>query len=104
MVERRGWWDRMTIMVLIVGVIVVAFPVYVAFIASTHTAEQVEAAPMSLAPGDRFVSNYETALFHGSKIASQAPVARMMWVSLVTAVGIAVGKIAISLISAFAIV
>jgi sn-glycerol 3-phosphate transport system permease protein len=37
--------------VLILGVLVVAFPLYLTFVASTHTAEQIVQAPMPLLPG-----------------------------------------------------
>ncbi len=43
-------------------------------------------------------------LLHGSTAGSKAPVGRMMWNSLVMALAIAIGKIAISMLSAFAIV
>ena len=105
MVERRPGLDLLTHLVLILGVLVVAFPVYVTFVASTQTAEAIVQAPMSLVPGDRLWHNY-SAVLTGSEggPGSSAPVGRMMWVSLVSALTIALGKIAISLLSAFAIV
>jgi sn-glycerol 3-phosphate transport system permease protein len=104
MVERRRWLDVLSYVVVIIGIAVVAFPVYLALVASTQTAEAVEAAPMSLVPGDMLIENYRKVLFVGGDVGSRAPVGRMMLVSLVMAVGIAVGKIIISLLSAFAIV
>ncbi len=104
MVERRRRLDVLSYIVVIIGIAVVAFPVYLALVASTQTAEAVEAAPMSLVPGNLLVENYRKVLFQGGDIGSRAPVGRMMFVSLVMAVGIAVGKIIISLLSAFAIV
>jgi sn-glycerol 3-phosphate transport system permease protein len=104
MVERRRWLDVLSYVVVIIGIAVVAFPVYLALVASTQTAEAVEAAPMSLVPGDLLIENYRKVLFVGGDIGSRAPVGRMMMVSLVMAIGVAVGKIIISLLSAFAIV
>ena len=105
MVERKRWLDFLSHAVLLLGVLVVAFPVYVTFVASTHTMEAVVQAPMPLVPGDQLVQNYLAALGgERSGSGTHAAVGRMMWVSLVTAVVIAVGKIAISLLSAFAIV
>jgi sn-glycerol 3-phosphate transport system permease protein len=104
MVEKRRWLDVLSYAIVIAGIVVIAFPVYLALIASTHTAEAVEAAPMSLIPGDLLIDNYRKVLFEGGDIGSRAPVGRMMLVSLTMAVGIAVGKIIISLLSAFAIV
>ncbi|QDQ89121.1 sn-glycerol-3-phosphate ABC transporter permease UgpE [Alcaligenaceae bacterium SJ-26] len=104
MVERRPWLDRLSHLILILGVVIVAFPLYVAFVASTQSLEQVRQVPLSLWPGTHMVENYLQALSGGSTVGSSAPVGRMMWVSLVMAMVIAVGKIAISLLSAFAIV
>jgi len=105
MIERNRFLDVLSHVVLIVGVIVVAFPVYVTFVASTHTMEEVVKAPMSLWPGNHLVDNYKAALL-GDRIGmgSTAAVGPMMLVSLVCALTIALGKIAMSLLSAFAIV
>ncbi len=107
MVENRPLATLISHLVLVLGVIIVAFPVYITFVASTQTAEQiVQNVPMSLLPGSNMVESYSLALLggqteYGSKI---APVSRMLWVSLVTALVISIGKIVISLLSAFAIV
>ncbi len=103
MVENRPFLDFLTHAVLLLGVAVIAFPVYVTFVASTITAEEVLAAPMPLVPGPHLIENYREALLHGAGN-SAAPVWRMMMNSLITALVIALGKIAISLLSAFAIV
>jgi sn-glycerol 3-phosphate transport system permease protein len=105
MVERRPWLKFISHAVLLLGVAIVAFPVYVTFVASTHTAQEIVQAPMPLLPGGHFWETYKSALFGRTAGAgSLAPVARMMWVSLVTALVITFGKIAISLLSAFAVV
>jgi sn-glycerol 3-phosphate transport system permease protein len=107
MVERRPILSLVAHLVLIVGVVLVAFPLVVTLIASTQTAQQiVQQAPMSLIPGTNLIESYRTALFggqseYGSRI---APVAPMMWTSLLSALTIAIGKIIISLLSAFAFV
>jgi sn-glycerol 3-phosphate transport system permease protein len=104
MVERKPWLDWLAHAVLLLGVAVVAFPLYVTFVAATHKADAIVHAPMPLLPGGHFIDNVSTALGGGAGAGSSAPVARMMWVSFVTAMVIAVGKITISLLSAFAIV
>jgi sn-glycerol 3-phosphate transport system permease protein len=105
MVERRPTLGILAHVVLILGVALVAFPLYVTFVASTQTSQEILQAPMSLVPGSRMVENYLEALKGtGMGAASNAPVGRMMMVSLITALVIALGKIAISLLSAFAIV
>ncbi len=107
MVENRPVANVLSHLVLVLGVLIVAFPVYITFIASTQTAEQiVQNVPMSLLPGDNMLQSYKLALLggqteYGSKI---PPVAPMMMVSMITAMTIALGKIAISLLSAFAVV
>ncbi|MFL5142676.1 MAG: sn-glycerol-3-phosphate ABC transporter permease UgpE [Microvirga sp.] len=105
MVERRPILDFVSHAILLIGVAIVAFPVYLTFVASTHTATEIVQTPMPLLPGDQFVHNYLAALTGSEKgQGSGAPVGRMMWVSLVTALGISIGKIAISLLSAFALI
>ncbi len=104
MVERRPILTLLSHVVLAVGVAIVALPVYVTFVASTLTAEEVLQAPMPLVPGGQLLENYRTVLAEGSSMGSAAPVGRMMLNSLITALVISLGKIAISLLSAFAIV
>jgi len=105
MVERRPALGVLAHAILLLGVLVVAFPLYIAFVASTHTAEEIVQVPMPMLPGPHLIENYHDALVGGGKGAgSTASVGRMMFVSLVTALVIAFGKIAISLLSAFAIV
>lgn len=103
MIERRPLLDLFTHIVLILGVLIIAFPLYMTFVASTQTAAQVAQAPMSLMPGDQFFANYKAALF-GSVESNTPPVGRMLWVSSMMALGIAIGKISISMLSAFAVV
>ena len=105
MVERRPLLRLLAHAVMLLGVLIVAFPLYLAFVASTHTAQDIVQAPMPLLPGSHFWETYKAALFgRDVSMGSGAPVARMMWVSLVTALVITFGKITISLLSAFAIV
>ncbi|WP_353298837.1 sn-glycerol-3-phosphate ABC transporter permease UgpE [Sulfitobacter pacificus] len=100
MVEKRGAGLWLTHVVMILGVLVIFFPIWLAFVASTVTQPEIVRPPMPLWPGDQFVENYTKALFSGVNV----PVATMLLNSLVMAIGIALGKIAISLLSAFAIV
>jgi len=91
--------------VLLLGVGIVAFPIYVTLVGSTLPAADIVRAPMPLIPGDNAVASYRDALFVGSTLrTSGALAARMLLNSLIMAVAIAVGKIAISIISAYAVV
>jgi len=100
MVERRGMGLWLTHLLMIIGVLVIFFPIWLAFVASTVSQPEIVQPPMPLWPGDRFVENYTAALFSGVNV----PVLTMLANSMVMAIGIAVGKIIISLLSAFAIV
>ena len=105
MVERRPWLNLLSHAVLLLGVATVAFPVYLTFVAASHTAEAIVQAPMPLLPGGHFWDSIFKALNgQGSGPGSKAPVNRMLWVSLVSALIIALAKISISLLSAFALV
>ena len=104
MVDRNPWLNFLSHAVLVLGVAIVAFPLYLAFIASTHTADAIVQSPMPLLPGAEMWDNYKAAMFGSGKLGSNTNVMHMMWVSFWTAMIITVGKIAISLLSAFAIV
>src|SRR6202171_1059052 len=104
MVENRPWADFFAHAVLILGVILVAFPLYVTFVASTLSYDQIITVPMPLLPGDQLLENYGQVLRAGSHKGSAAPVSQMLVNSFVMAIGVALGKIAISILSAFAIV
>jgi sn-glycerol 3-phosphate transport system permease protein len=104
MVERRPWLDALAHLVLIAGIAILAFPVYVTFVASTRDATDIIHGAMPLYPGLDFVENYWGALFQGSERLRTTPVSAMMFNSLVMALTIAIGKIAISIVSAYAIV
>jgi len=104
MVENRPFLTFLAHAILLLGVAVIAFPVYVTFVASTLTLEQIMSVPMPLWPGDQFLANYTQVLAAGSTKGSSAAVSTMLLNSTVMALGIALGKIAISIISAFAIV
>ena len=104
MVESRPLLTVLRHLVLVGGVAIVAFPLYVAFVASTQSLDEVIRVPMRLVPGAHLVENYGAVLTHGSGRASAAAVGPMMWNSLVMALAISIGKIAISIISAFAFV
>ena len=100
MVERRGWGYWLSHAGLILGVAFVFFPIWLAFVASTVSQTEIVRPPMPLWPGDHLLENYGKALASGVN----APVALMLMNSAIMAIGIALGKIAISLLSAFAIV
>jgi sn-glycerol 3-phosphate transport system permease protein len=104
MVENRPVLTFLRHLVLILGVVMVAFPLYVTFVASTLTYDDIVTVPMKMIPGDQMDENYWQVLKAGSTKGSKAPVSTMLFNSTVVALGVAIGKISISIISAFAIV
>lgn len=104
MVQKRSLLDFLPHLILLIGVSLVAFPVYVAFVASTWDAATIANGTMPLRPGPHFLENYYRTIFVGTSSSTREPVGTMMLNSLIMALTIAIGKIAISLISAFAVV
>jgi sn-glycerol 3-phosphate transport system permease protein len=104
MVERKPQLDLLAHLVLIIGIVIVALPIWVTFVGSTNLLDDVVSSPMKMSPGAEMSKNYSQVLSEGGTSGTRAPVGRMMMVSLIMAVTIALGKIAISLLSAFAIV
>lgn len=103
MVENRPFRNFMAYLTLGIGIVVVVFPVYLAIMASTFDAATIINGNMPLTPGDQAGENYTRALFYGGKLARE-PVGLMLFNSMIMAVGIAVGKILISVLSAYAVV
>jgi len=104
MVEHRPWNDIIAHAILTLGVFLVAFPVYLALIASTHDAATVIGGNMPLSPGGHALENYYRTVFVGGSRYSREPVSHLLINSLISATGIAVGKILISILSAYAVV
>jgi sn-glycerol 3-phosphate transport system permease protein len=100
MIGEGGWRTWATHGVLGLGVALVIFPIYLTFVASTVSHRDIIQPPLPLLPGGHLVENYRDALFAGVNV----PVWRMLLNSTVMALGIALGKIVISFLSAFAIV
>jgi len=105
MIENRPVLDFITYLVLILGIIIIAFPIWVMFVGASHDGIRMLQVPIPLLPGDQFFQNLkETLLGSGLEGTSTAPVWLMLLNSLAMALSISIGKIAISLLSAFAIV
>lgn len=103
MVEKKGLSLGLAHFSLCFGIAVVLFPLYVALVATTHTYDAlVGHTPLWF--GQEFIRNFSTVLTQGLKAAGGIPVWHMMANSLIMALGIAAGKIAISLTAAYAIV
>jgi sn-glycerol 3-phosphate transport system permease protein len=107
MIERRPVADALGHLLLIGTILIVAFPIYLAIVAASHTIQDVSQTPMPLLPGAELLANTARALFDGPQlvgVSGATPALVLMKNSLIMAIAIAVGKIIISLLSAFAIV
>src|SRR6266540_1422421 len=104
MVESQGLGNLVPHLILWVGIAIVAFPVYLAFVGSTHEPSVIANGQMPLIPGTRLLENYYRTIFIGAGSSTREPVGTMLFNSFVMAMTIALGKIAISIISAYAIV
>lgn len=103
MIENRPVLTFVQHATLILGVALFVFPIYLAFVASTHDQTTV-ARGIPLLPGGQFWTNYGQVLGEGISSAGAPPLKLMLFNSMVMALSIAIGKIAISLLSAFAVV
>lgn len=107
MIEKKksGYW--LSHVGLCLGVLFIFFPVWLAFVGSTVTQDDILQPPYPVLPGPHFFENYSNALFHGGPDgydAGQISVLKMLINSTIMALGITIGKIIISLLSAFAFV
>ena len=102
--EDRRLGDLIAYVILTIGVLIVAFPVWLTFVASTWDAATVINGQMPLYPGPYFLENYNRILFVGTSSTTREPVIHMMLNSFIMAMTIALGKIFISVLSAYAVV
>jgi sn-glycerol 3-phosphate transport system permease protein len=105
MVENRPFLTFLSHFTVIVGILIIAFPVWMTFVASTHDQDTMLRSPVPIWPGTHLVENYWTVLVEGYKNRpGTVPLYVTMTNSMVMALGVAIGKIAISIIAAFAVV
>jgi sn-glycerol 3-phosphate transport system permease protein len=103
MIEHRKWLNVFCHATLIAGVGLTVFPVYIALCAATLSAHEVLAVPLPLIPGTHLIENVAKVLRAGANNSGE-PFARMLFNSLLMALVISVGKIAVSILSAYAVV
>jgi sn-glycerol 3-phosphate transport system permease protein len=104
MVERPRFIDLFPHVILCLGVLILAFPVYICFVGSTHPQDVISNGQMPLWPGSMFAETYWKTLFVGTSGSTRQPVWKMLANSMIMALIIASGKISISIISAYAVV
>jgi sn-glycerol 3-phosphate transport system permease protein len=89
---------------LILGIVIVVFPIYYVFVASTHTLQEILSPPLPLLPGSQFFQNYYDAIFGGVQRIGGVSAARLLLNTTIVGLCVAIGKIVISILSAYAIV
>lgn len=104
MVEKKTFSYYLNHFIIIVGILLIGFPLWLTFVAASHDVARLAQAPIPLLPGDQFLHNLKMALFHGVGNAREQSVGIMLFNSMFMALSIAMGKIVISILSAFAIV
>ncbi len=97
MVERTPILDVLTYAFLMVGILIVGFPILYSLIAATLPLDEVSRVPMPLIPGDQFLINMKAAWTRGD-------LGTQITNSFIMATGITFGKICVSMIGAFSIV
>ena len=65
MVEKKKTAYWLTHLGLIIGVLFIFFPVWVAFVGSTVSQDDIIYPPIPLLPGPHLIDNYANALFRG---------------------------------------
>ena len=102
MIENRPIDTFVSHVVLLAGIAIVMFPVWITLVAASHDAARLLQVPLPLGLGDQFFENLKHVV--GQGVSNSVPLGLMLFNSLVMALMIAFGKIAISLLSAYAIV
>lgn len=97
MVERTPLFNIVSQLLLFVGLLVSVFPFFIVIIAATHNLRDVNTVPMSLWPGQDFIANLTEAW-------TRANFGVKLINSVIFALGVAIGKVAISAITAYSIV
>lgn len=104
MVERNPGLKAVAHVILIVGLVITLFPLWITFVASSHSMSALVGGQFPLLPGGQLIENYRSVLFDTNQNVETIPASTMMWNSFVMAVGITVGKIVVSFLAAFAVV
>ena len=103
MIENRRGLDIFSHVMLILGILTILFPLWVAFVAATLDNQQIFQVPMSLIPGTQLWHNVREIWLHGVS-SNSAPMSVLLINSTLMALGITIGKITVSMLSAFALV
>ena len=96
--RHRPDWTKVTVhMLLIFSLMLIGFPLYYCFTMSTQSIDEVIQKPQKLLPSSHLLENY-------TKVWNRTDMGRLLINSTIVAVTVSLGKIIISILSAFAIV
>ena len=99
MIENRPVVTFVSHCMLIAGIAIIAFPIWITFVASTHDAVRMTQIPLPLLPGGHFFANLDQALNFGIDGGANQGVGMMLFNSLIMALSVAIGKISISILT-----
>ena len=99
-----NWRILSNYIILLLGVLFMSLPVWVAFSSSTHTAETILREGLQFWPGPTFIETYREAMFEAGGVMKSVLGITMLKNSLILGIGFAVGKVIISMLAAYAIV
>jgi len=99
-----NWHTISTHVILILGAIFMTFPVWVAFMTSTHAPETILREGLQFWPGGHFFETYNEVLFVEGGVMKKVTATQMTLNSLILGIGFAIGKVVISMLAAYAIV
>ena len=94
--ERTPILDVVCHLILLAGATLVCLPIYFVFVTGSLSQQEIMRVPMSWLPGDQFLTNVRTVL-------DSANFGRLLLNSFIIASGITIGKLAVSVIAAFAV-
>ena len=104
MIENRPITTFISHVVILMGIVIVCFPIWITFVAASHDALRMTQLPLPILPGNQFFANLHQVFVPSAGMAENFPVGMMLLNSLIMALMISIGKILISSLSAFAIV
>ena len=90
--------------ILLIGVIFMSLPVWVAFSTSTHSAETILREGLQFWPGTNFIGTYREVLFEQGGVMKSVLGITMLKNSMILGIGFAIGKVIVSMLAAYAIV
>ncbi len=97
MIERTPLLNIATHVILIFGLLILLFPMYLVFVAASHTLQDVSAIPPKLLPGDQLWVNMQAAWTKGN-------FGQMFVNTFIVSFWVVIGKIVLACLTAFGIV